>query len=303
MHSLRVVALMSCLAAVLALDARPETPANLEIASATGRKFYSQPDEKGVVAAAQKNLAADPKNAGLLLKLAQAQASVWQDREAVETLGRAIEIAPDDAALYTERGHRELPLREFARALADLNRAVELNPRDVEAYYHLGLAHYFLGEFAPAAEAFQHAVELAPNIDSKINSTNWVYASLRRARKPEDAAKALAAITPEMKNTDPHTDFYLTLVRFFQGRMNEAEAAPRQPAAGSADNEAELRFDTVSYGIGNWYLYNDQPAKAQQYFRRVADGHVWITWGFVGAETELLRMQAAPAPKFRRRTR
>ena len=295
----------ACLAALFGFEtqAAAETAPVLEVTSALGTKFYSLPDEKGVIATAEKNLAADPKSAALLLKLAQAQASVWQDREAVETLTRAIGIAPDDAALYTERGHRELPLREFSRALADLNRAVELNPKDVEAFYHLGLAHYFLGEFAPAAEAFQHAVELAPTTDSRINSTNWVYASMRRAHQPEEAAKALAEITPEMKNSDPHTYFYLSLVRFFQKSMSEVDAVPAQPAAGSTDVEAELRFDTVSYGVGNWYLYNNQPAKAHEYFRRILEGHVWITWGFVGAETELVHQQAAPVPKVRRRVR
>src|SRR5580658_9795801 len=79
-------------------------------------KFSSLPDDKGVVAAAQENLAADPKNPDLLLKLAQAQIAVWEDKEAVETLTRAIAISPDNADLLTERGHRYLPLREFTKA-------------------------------------------------------------------------------------------------------------------------------------------------------------------------------------------
>ena len=53
----------------------------------------------------------------------------------------------------------------------------------------------------------------------------------------------------------------------------------------------ELPFDTVAYGIGNWHLYHGNPAKAREYFRRVLKGHVWITWGFVGSETELLRLK------------
>src|SRR6202023_644750 len=107
---------------------------------------------------------------------------------------------------------RERPLRQFKRALADLDRAVALNPKKMDAYYHLGLAHYFLGEFRPAAAAFRHAVELAPNTDERINPSNWLYASLRRAGKPGPAAAALAPITPEMKNDAPHTEFYLRLV-------------------------------------------------------------------------------------------
>lgn len=286
---------VSCFLAFASLSQAQTVRPLLEVTSPLGTKHYSLPDEKGVVATAQNNIATDPKNTALLLKLAQAQASVWQDREAVDTCTRALAIAPENADLYLERGHRELPLREFKRAAEDLKRAVALDPKKVDAYYHLGLAHYFQGEFADAAGAFRHAVDLAPNTDSRINSTNWLYASLRRANQPEAAAKALAAIAPEMKNTEPHTEFYLNLVRFFQTRMPESQAVPAEPQAGNSDMETELRFDTVAYGVGNWYLYNHDPAKAHEYFRRIAKGHVWITWGYVGAETELSRSKSGLA--------
>jgi Flp pilus assembly protein TadD len=271
----------------LAVTAAASAQTKLEVTSRLKTKFSSLPDDKSVVAAAQKTLAADPKNPDLLLKLAQAEVSVWQDREAVETLTRALAISPKNAGLYTERGHREVPLREFKQARADLTRATELDPKNMTAYYHLGLAHYFLGEFAPAADAFRHAVETAPNTDEIINSTDWLYAALRRAGKTAEAAKALDAVPVDMTNKEPHTKFYLNLVRFFQGRMSEADALPAEPPAGNTDQEVELPFDTVAYGIGNWHLYNGDIAKAQEYFHRVLKGHVWITWGFVGSEIEL----------------
>jgi tetratricopeptide (TPR) repeat protein len=254
-----------------------------------GTRFSSLPDPKGAVAEARKSLASDPNNPGLLLKLAQAQASVWEQKEAIATLTRAIAIDPQNGDLYTERGHRYLPSREFSKARADLTRAAALNPKNMAAYYHLGLAHYFLKEFSEAADAFAHAVQTAPNTDERINSTNWLYASLRRAGKPAEAAKALEAVPPEMTNESPHTKFYLNLVRFFQGTMTEAEALPAEPPASNTDQEVELPFDTVAYGIGNWYLYNGNPAKAKEYFQRVMKGHVWVTWGFVGSELELSR--------------
>jgi hypothetical protein len=151
----------------------------------------------------------------------------------------------------------------------------------------------FPGEFSPAADAFRQAVETAPNTDEIINSTNWLYAALRRPGRAAEAAKALEAVPPDMTNKEPHTKFYLNLVHFFQGRMSEADALPPEPPAGNTDQEVELPFDTVTYGIGNWYLYNGNIAKAQEYFRRVLRGHVWITWGFVGSETELLRNPAS----------
>ena len=262
-----------------------------QVTSPQGTKFWSLPDEKGAVAAAEKDLSANPQDRDLLWKLAVAQAGVWQDREAVATLTRALAVSPKDAQLYTERGHRQLPLLEFAKARVDLTRAIELDPARMDAYYHLGLANYFSGDFAEAAGAFRHAVEFAPNDDERINSTNWLYASLRRADKPEEAATAVAVIAPEMKNSAEHTLFYLNLVRFFQGALPEAKALPPEPPAGNTDMETELRFDTVAYGIGNWHLYNHDPAAAEQYFRRVAKGHVWVTWGFIGSELELQRMK------------
>jgi tetratricopeptide (TPR) repeat protein len=259
----------------------------LEITSPLETKFYSIADDKSVVAAAQTAAAADPKNADLFLKLAQAHASVWQEREAVEACTRGLALAPRNAGLLIERGHRELPLRQFQRARADLSLAVQIDPKRMDGYYHLGLAHYFLREFPAAADAFQHAVDLAPSTDERINSTNWLYASLRRANRPADAAKAAEAITPEMTNTEPHTLHYLNLVRLFQGRMTESAAMPPEPPRDGSDTEAELRFDTVTYGIGNWRLYNGESSKAQEAFRKVLQGKVWITWGFVGAECEV----------------
>src|SRR5579872_1213335 len=160
-----------------ALILSAETATLPEVKTQAGRQFYSLPDDKGLVAAARKNLEADPNNTGLLLKLAAAQSAVWQYREAVATCSHILKLAPDNAAALLERGHRELALREFKQSRADLQRARQLDAKNPEVYYHLGLAHYFLGEFAQSAEAFSHAVEFAPNTDSRINSTNWYYAS------------------------------------------------------------------------------------------------------------------------------
>jgi hypothetical protein len=57
---------------------------SLELRSPLGREFHSIPDEKGVVAAAEKALAEHPQDIKLILKLAQAHAAIWEDKEAAE---------------------------------------------------------------------------------------------------------------------------------------------------------------------------------------------------------------------------
>ncbi|HEX3966740.1 MAG TPA: tetratricopeptide repeat protein [Edaphobacter sp.] len=262
---------------------------SVEVVSALGRKLSSLPDDESVTTA-RKKLAADPKNVALVLALSKAEAGRRQYKEAVATCTKGLAAAPDDANLYVERGHRELGLREFQAARKDLKKATELAPKNLDAHYHLGLAHYFLGEFSAAAASFDAARALANNDDSLIDCTNWLYVSLRRDGQEARAKEALARITPEVKNTEPHLYFYLRLLHFYQGKLTEKETLP-PPPTGPDDVEGELSFNTVSYGVGNWHLYHHEMPAALSLFQRVVKGEAWNSWGFIGSEVELARMK------------
>lgn len=276
---------------VQAQTPRQASQGAFEVTSLLGRKLYAQPDDAAVIAA-RKKLAADPKNVSLVVALSQAQAGRRQYREAVATCTKGLAFAPKSADLYIERGHREVGLREFRAAERDLAHAASLDPTKLDAFYHLGLAHYFQGQFAAAAESFGKARALAKNNDSLIDCTNWLYVSLRRAGKTAEAVQALKRITPDVKNTEPHLLFYLRLERFYQGVMSEKDVLPAKPADPN-DTEAELAFDTVTYGVANWHLYNNHDTKrATALFREVVTGNAWNAWGFVGSEVELARSRA-----------
>jgi len=262
----------------------------LELTSLLGRKLYGLPDD-GSIRAAKKAVATNPKDVALILQLSKAQAARRQYREAVTTCTSGLAVAPVNADLHLERGHRELGLREFSQALVDLKRAVELNPKQLEEFYHLGLAHYFLGQFGEAAQSFGDALKLAQTSDSVIDCSNWLYVSLRRAGQAEAAARALSRITPDIKNKEPHLLFYLRLLRFYQGTLSESQVMPAKPA-GANDIEGELSFDTVSYGVGNWHLYNNNADAARAIFQKVVTGFAWNSWGFIGSEVWLAKSSA-----------
>lgn len=273
---------------VSAQTPKKETRGAFEVTSLLGRRLYAQTDDDGVIAA-KKKLAADPKNTSLVLALSQAEAGRRQYREAVATCTKGLAFAPKNTDLYIERGHRELGLREFRSAERDLAHAAALDPKKLDAFYHLGLAHYFQGQFSAAAVAFQKAAALAKNDDSVIDCTNWLYVSLRRAGKKEQAVQALKKIGPDVKNKEPHLLFYLRLEHFYQGKLTEQQVLPPKPKDPN-DTEAELSFDTVTYGVGNWLLYNNNDATgAAALFKEVVSGNAWNAWGFVGSEVELAR--------------
>lgn len=270
---------------VLAVLSAREAPGPFETTSLLGRKLYALPDDSSIESARQK-LAADPNNVVLVLALSRAQAAKRQYKEAVATCTAGLRSAPNDADLLLERGHRELGLRQFNEALADLNRAVLINPKNLDEFYHLGLAHYFLRQFPEAATSFRSALALAQNNDSVIDCSNWLYVSQRRAGHADAAAAALSRITPDIHNKEPHLLFYLKLLRFYQGVLTEKQILPPKPANPN-DIEAELAFDTLSYGVGNWRLYNNDSAHARELFQPVVSGNAWNAWGFIGSELEL----------------
>ena len=267
----------------------PSNQGALELTSQLGRALYALPDDASVTTA-RTDLAADPKNPALVLKLSKAEAGRRQYKEAVAVCTQGLAATPENADLYIERGHRELGLREFKQAQKDLERAVQLDPSKLDAHYHLGLAHYFQGQFHEAAEAFDKARALAKSDDSLIDCSNWLYVSLRRAGEEAQATQVLARITPEVKNTEPHLFFYLQLLHFYQGKLTAEAVLPPKPTQ-PGDVESELSFNTVSYGVGNWKLYHHDVPAATALFKNVVTGEAWNSWGFIGSETDLVRLR------------
>lgn len=293
LHSVPMSAVAIVLAAAPLLFAAPNAaPAErgpFEVTSKLGRKLYALPDDAAITEA-RKKLVADSKNPKLVLALSLAEANRKQYREAIATDTTGLASSPDNVDLLIERGHREVGLREFAAAQRDLQHAATLDPKQLGAFYHLGLAHYFQGQFAAAADSFAKARALAKTNDDLIDCSNWLYVSLRRAGKAQDAA-VLKRITPEMTNKEPHLAFYLRLLRLYQGAMPEQKVLPPKPTNPN-DTEAELAYDTVAYGVGNWHFYNHDPKRAEELFKSVVTGDAWNAWGFVGSEVELARMKA-----------
>ena len=263
-----------------------QTQGALEVTSLLGQKLYAQTDD-AATAAAKSKLSSTSSLAADYLALSKAEASRRQYQEAVKTDTEALAAYPENADLLLERGHRELGLREFAAAQKDLQHAVTIDPTKLDSHYHLGLAFYFEGRFEDAALHFRHARDLATTDDSLIDCSNWLYVALRRAGKQKEASEVLTRITPAVHNTEPHLAFYLSLLRFYQGQRTEQQILPAKPAPG--DSEAELSYNTIHYGIGNWHLYNGDKPAAYPYFEKVVAGSAWNSWGFVGSETELAR--------------
>ena len=246
------------------------------------------PDEKGVVAAAKAKADADPRNVELLLALGNAQASVWRMTDSIASYTAGLAIDPDHVGLLLNRGHRYVSIGKYDLALKDLQAASDqIHPEPLtneltdafEISYHVGIAHYMQGDFAKSAAAWDRCRELARTDDQRASSFDWSYMTYRRAKRDKEAAAILEKVSPAWKITGNAS--YFNRLLFYKGLKKEPELL---------DEKAEpVAVATVSYGIGNWYLYNGDAAKARPYFEKAVASKAWATWGYIGSKIELGR--------------
>ncbi len=261
-------------------------------------EYFAQADTGGVVARAESLLAADPSNVDLIIRLGVAQSGIRRYREAIQTFGRGIRIAPDNPLLYRWRGHRWISVREFDRAIADL---VSGNSRDTTNYaiwYHLGVVHYLRGEFDSAAVAFTHAQPRAPDQNEFAGSTDWLWMSLSRAHRGAEAAAMLARVPDTLHVTSAAA--YAQRLRLYRGTIGPDQAV-------TAADTADITVATLSYGVGNWYLVRGDTVSARRWFQRSVASGGWPAFGFIASEVELRRpfpvRRRLPEQRQRRRDR
>ncbi len=293
-----------------AQERRRRLPAGAETFSLFGEPLFPPPlapetraQMEARLAEARARFAANPRDAEAIIWLGRRTAYLGHFRAAVSIYTRGISLHPRDARLYRHRGHRYISLREFDRAISDFERAARLiagKPDEVEPdglpnernqptstlqsniWYHLGLAYYLKGDFQSALRAYRACLEVSRNPDMLVATTHWLYMTLRRLNRAEEARRLLEPISAEMdiiENRDYHR-----LLLMYQGRIEPVtllEEARRGSALASA---------TVGYGVANWYLYNGRRADTVRIFREVLNAEQWASFGYIAAEADLRRL-------------
>ena len=69
--------------------------------------------------------------------------------KAIEDYNKAIELDPNLAGVYYNRGNAYFYLKQYEKAIEDFDKAIELNPNNAYAYNNRGLAREKLKEQKP----------------------------------------------------------------------------------------------------------------------------------------------------------
>lgn len=271
------------------LEARPgET---VQYRSPDGEVYRSMPSTADI-AAAQAQLIGDRTQLSRYIALGVAQSGARQFREAITTFSQGLQAIPksttpaakrDRAMLLRWRGHRYLSVREFAKADADLTAGYALDSTNYGILFHLGVLRYLQGRFAVAATLFAKAQPRAPDGGELTGSTDWLWLSLSRAGRP-DEAKAMLARRPDSLAA-PAGYAYASRLKLYRGVVTPEQLFT--PA-----DTADVQIATLSYGLGAWYLVQGDTARARTAFERAMQGGGWPGFAFMASEVELRRLKA-----------
>jgi tetratricopeptide (TPR) repeat protein len=81
----------------------------------------------------------------------------------IQDFNKAIEINLNDARVYINRGIAKSSLEDYGGAIQDYTKAIEINSNDAEVYTYRGIAKQFLEDYWGAIKDFNKAIEISPN--------------------------------------------------------------------------------------------------------------------------------------------
>ena len=299
--------LSSALAIALAAASVPaQAP---EATSLFGRPLVSVPptgDQKtrleADLAKAQADYDRDPSSVDAAIWLGRRLAYLGRFRDAIDVFAKGLERHPADARLYRHRGHRYITTRKFDLAIADLKKASQLVAGKADAiepdgapnragiprstlqsniWYHLGLAHYLAGDFASALAAYREGMKVSRvNDDMLVATSDWLYMTLRRLKRDDEARAVLAPIAEKMDILENGA---------YHARLLMYKGVSTPESVLNLNTADDVQIATQGYGVGNWYLVNGDRAKAKEIFDKVLAGRAWTAFGFIAAEADVKR--------------
>jgi tetratricopeptide (TPR) repeat protein len=98
--------------------------------------------------------------------------------EAISDFNKAIELSPNYVSAYHNRANAYLDSEQYVKAIADYTRAIELDPTFVKAYFGRGYAHLALEHYNEAISDYTRAIQLNPTYARAYYTRSISYAQL-----------------------------------------------------------------------------------------------------------------------------
>lgn len=186
-------------------------------------------------------LDADPVHTDALHLLGVLRHQQGRHEEAVDLVGRAVALRPDDAGLQLNLGNALKALGRLDGAIERFRNALSLAPEFPLAHYNLGNAYALAGRHADAVDAFERSLRLQPNDASTYNNLGNALHAIGRSDEAIAAFSRALALRPG--HAGAHNNLGMALAAL--GRPDEAIDQFRAALA------AQPNYVAAHFNLGN----------------------------------------------------
>ena len=112
--------------------------------------------------------------------------------KAIGECNKAIEINPEYAPVYNNRGFAYIGKGKYEQAISDFDKAIEIDPEFAMAYNNRGYAYGVKGQYEQAISDSNKAIDLNPKLSMAYNNRGLAYLNKGQYEKAiSDCNKAL----------------------------------------------------------------------------------------------------------------
>ena len=225
---------------------------------------------------------ADPTDPEKWIKYGRVLRRQSMHREAIAAYCMGISYNPFYALLYRHRAHAYINIGEFTVSAATFEIALRLDPTNWDCWYHLALSYFLLQDYERAEKIYKVCYTMSDEDLDVISCTDWLWMTLRRLGKKEEAARLLDRITPDME--PGMVVSYHRRLLMYKGLISPDELLTPNP------NDLELV--TMGFGLANYYYEIGENAKGDDMIRRVLEAgkeDAWSAFGYQAALVEKKR--------------
>jgi tetratricopeptide (TPR) repeat protein len=179
-------------------------------------------------------------------------------KEAIKSYEEIIFLEPDNIQAYTCIGECYEKISLYRRAIHYYKKAIDIDDSFDEAWFGIGMAYFQMEEYFKCLEFFMHA-----NAIDIENPEYWfmlgeVYKELNIYDKSVEAYNRTVELDPNDYDAWlSHAD-----ICFLKDNLHEAIRILKKAY------QYNKEISTINYNLAAYYLYNDQPNMAYEFFEK-----------------------------------
>ena len=254
-------------------------------------KAFDESDQNLKVAHYSKAIELDPQYAPAYINRGNAYSLLKEYKRAIADLNKGIELNPQEALAYDNRGYAYIHLKEYEKAIADLDKAIELNQQEASAYGNRGNAYSLLKEYEIAIADYNKAIELNQQEASIYINRGNTYSLLK------EYEKAITDYNKAIELNPQNASAYLNLaeLKIIIGKYEDAAKiiTMQTPHVQDIQNRAVLLYLACIVGV----ILNMDISESEKEFYNLLKEKFTVAWSFVEFEDWLQTADITKAQK------